>query len=168
MDLNKYIRDVENFPIEWITFKDITPLLENPESFKYTIDQMAKNIWDVDKIVWLDARGFLLAWALAYNLKKPLVIIRKSWKLPYETITEKYSLEYWDNSFDIHKDSIKSWDKVAIIDDLLATGWTAKAAINLIEKLWWEITSLEFIVELWFLNWGDNISKYTKNSLITY
>ena len=168
MDLNKYIRDVENFPIDWVTFKDITPLLENPESFKYTIDEIAKSIWDVDKIVWLDARGFLLAWALAYNLNKPLVIIRKSWKLPYEIITQKYKLEYWENSFDIHKDSIKPWDKVAIIDDLLATWWTAKASIQLIEKLWWEVAWLHFIVELWFLNWNELLDWYKINSLLRF
>ncbi len=168
MDLNKYIRDVQDFPKKGITFKDITPLLENSKSFKYAIDSIAANIGDVDKIVWLDARGFLFAGALAYNLDKPLVIIRKSWKLPHKTITQKYCLEYWENSFDIHKDSISSWDKVVIVDDLLATWWTAKAAANLIEKLWGIITSFEFIVNLKNLWWENKLDWYKINSLLEY
>lgn len=168
MDLTKYVRDVKDFPKEWIVFKDITPLLENSEAFCFTIDKLSEKLKDVDKIVWLDARGFLFASALSYKLNKPLVIIRKSWKLPYDTITESYSLEYWENSMDIHTDSIQSWDKVAIVDDLLATGWTIWASINLVEKLWWKIDSLNFIIELDFLEARKNLEKYEINSLLHY
>lgn len=168
MDLSHYIRDVENFPKEWITFKDITPLLENSEAFNKTVDLFCEKIWDVDKIVWLDARGFLFAWAMCYKLNKPLVIIRKTWKLPSKTITKSYDLEYWSASFDIHVDSIKKWDKVAIVDDLLATWGTAEASAQLIEELGWIVESINFVVNLSFLPWEQKLSKYKLNNLLNY
>lgn len=168
MNLEQYIRDIVDFPKEWIVFKDITTLLINPEAFCYTIDKFAEKLWDVDKIVWLDARGFIFASAVAYKLKKPLVIVRKTWKLPHDTITESYSLEYWKNSMDIHIDSINKWDKIAIVDDLLATGWTVQASINLVEKLGWVIDSLNFVIELDFLEANKKLSKYNINSLVHY
>lgn len=168
MELKNYIRDVENFPIEWIVFKDITPLLQNPVAFNETIDRFSKLISDSDVIVWLDARGFLFAWALAYKLNKPLVIVRKSWKLPYKTISIDYELEYWKNTFDLHIDSIKSWQKVAIIDDLLATWWTALAACQLVEKLWWIVDSVNFVVDLTFLDWKKKLKNYKINSILEY
>lgn len=168
MDLKKYIRDVENFPIEWIIFKDISPILENPEAFWYAVEELSKNCENIDKIVWLDARGFIFWAALAYKLKKPFVMVRKTWKLPYKTISQSYELEYGKASFDIHIDSILPWDKVVIIDDLLATGWTAKASIQLIEKLGWIVKSLNFIINLKFLNWEKNLEWYKINSLIEY
>ena len=168
MDLNNYIRDVENFPKEGITFKDITPLLENSEAFSEAVDQFCEKVWDVDKIVWLDARWFLFAGAMCYKLKKPLVIIRKTGKLPSKTITQTYDLEYGSASFDIHVDSIDKWDRVAIIDDLLATWWTAEASAKLIEELWWIVDSLNFVVNLSFLPWEKRLSKYKINSLLNY
>ncbi len=169
MNLKKIIREVPDFPKKWINFKDISPILESPEAFCYCIDEICKNIHHVDKIVWLDARWFIFWAAIAHKLQKPFVMIRKTWKLPHKTISESYELEYWNNSFDIHIDSIKDNDKVVIIDDLLATWWTARAAINLIEKLWWEVTSLEFIVMLDFLQADSTILKwYNINSLTHY
>ncbi len=168
MNISQYIRDVENFPIEWITFKDITPLLQNPEAFEYTINQLSEKIIDADAIIGLDARGFLFAWALAYKLGKPLNVVRKAWKLPYKTISIDYELEYWKNTFELNIDAIKPWQKVAIIDDLLATGWTARAACNLVEKLWWIVHSINFVIELDFLEWRSKLSKYTINSLLNY
>ncbi len=168
MDITKYIRDVEGFPKKGVTFKDISPLLESPKAFSYCIDIMAEKITDADIIIWLDARGFLFAWALAYKLNKPLVIIRKQWKLPYETISQSYSLEYWENTFEIHKDAIEPGQKVVIIDDLLATGWTALAAAELVEQLGGIVDNFWFIINLSFLDWEKVLSKYTCNSIVTY
>lgn len=168
MELKNYIRDIENFPIEWIVFKDITPILQNPEAFNETIERFSKFILEADVIVWLDARWFLFAWALAYKLNKPLVIVRKSWKLPYETISVDYELEYWKNTFDLHIDAIKPGQKVAIIDDLLATWWTALAACQLVEKLGWIVDSLNFVIDLTFLDWKKKLNNYKINSILEY
>ncbi|NDK08741.1 adenine phosphoribosyltransferase [Candidatus Gracilibacteria bacterium] len=168
MNLEQYIRDIVDFPKEGIVFKDITTLLINPEAFCYTIDKFAEKLGDVDKIVGLDARGFIFASAVAYKLKKPLVIVRKTGKLPHDTITESYSLEYGKNSMDIHIDSINKGDKIAIVDDLLATGGTVQASINLVEKLGGVIDSLNFVIELDFLEANKKLSKYNINSLVHY
>ena len=150
MDLEKFIRDVPNFPNEWIVFKDITPLLANSEAFTFAIDRLAEKLGDVDRIVWLDARGFIFASVIAYKLKKPLVIIRKKGKLPYKCISEPYCLEYWTDSLDLHVDAINEWEKIAIVDVLLATWWTVGASIKLIEELWGKVDSLNFVVMLGF------------------
>lgn len=168
MNLNNHIRDIPDFPKAWILFKDITPLLENPEAFSETIDRLALLVKDSDKLVWLDARWFIFASAVAYKLKKPLVLIRKAWKLPYKTIDVNYDLEYGSDSFSMHIDSINPWEKVAIIDDLLATGWTAKAAIDLIEKSGWIIENLNFVIILKELNWIEKFKWYKVNSLVNY
>lgn len=168
MDLKNYIREIKDFPIKWIWFKDITPILQNPEAFEYCINKFAENIWETDVIVWLDARWFLFAWALSYKLWKPLVIIRKKWKLPYDSISVDYELEYSKNTFEIHTDSIKKWQKIAIIDDLLATWWTALASCQLVEKLWWIVDSVNFVVDLTFLDWKQKLGNYKINSLIEY
>jgi adenine phosphoribosyltransferase len=168
MNYKKYIREIIDFPQKWINFKDITPLLQNPEIFKKIIDDFSENIKWVDVIVWLDARWFIFGWALAYKLNKPFVIVRKNWKLPYETVSVEYELEYWKNIFELHTDSIKKWDTVAIIDDLLATWWTAKAACELVEKLWWKIDSLNFVINLSFLPWEKILKDYKINSLVNY
>ena len=169
MDLKNYIRDVKDFPKKGIIFKDITPLLSSSEAFTYTIDRFIENIGEkAEVIVWLDARGFIFGGVIAYKLWIPFVPIRKKWKLPYETLEESYDLEYGKNEFEIHTDAIKKWQKVAIVDDLLATGGSMKASCNLIEKLGWKIISINFLIELWFLDGGKKLSKYTKNSLIIY
>lgn len=166
--LKKFIRDVPDFPKEWILFKDITPLLENQDAFAETVDIMAELVKDCDKIVGLDARWFLFAAAIAYKLKKPLVIVRKKWKLPYKTKDINYSLEYGEASFSIHVDSVKENEKIAIIDDLLATGGTMKAAVDLVESLGWKIHSLNFLIELKELNWMEKIKDYKINTLFNY
>lgn len=168
MQLTDYIRDVKDFPIEWIVFKDITPLLQNPIAFNETIDRFSQLIKDADVIIWLDARWFLFAWALSYKLSKPLSIVRKKWKLPYDTISVDYELEYANNTFDIHIDAINPWDKVAIIDDLLATWWTALAACQLVEKLWWIVESINVVIDLTFLNWKEKLKNYKVNSIIEF
>lgn len=168
MNLENYIRDIPDFPQEGIIFKDISPLLSDPLAFSESIDLLAKNIDNIDVIVWLDARGFIFGWALAYKLWLPFVPVRKKWKLPYDTISIDYDLEYGKNTFEIHTDSIKQWQKVVIIDDLLATGWTALAACKLVEELWWIVESIEFIIELSFLQWSEKLKDYKINSLLKY
>lgn len=168
MDLKNYIRDVENFPIDWVTFKDITPILSSTEAFAYTIDEFSKFLSWVDKIIALDARWFIFWWALSYKLWIPFIPIRKAWKLPHKSISVDYKLEYWKNTFELHEDSINIWDSVAIIDDLLATWWTAQASVKLVEKLWWKIHSLNFLANLTFLDWEKKLNWYNINSLIKY
>jgi adenine phosphoribosyltransferase len=168
MNLENYIRTIENFPKEWISFKDITPILSNTSAFNYVIEEFSKNMNWIDKIVALDARWFIFWWALAYKLSIPFVPVRKVGKLPSNTIKIEYELEYWKNTFEIHVDAIQKWDKIAIVDDLLATWWTAKAAVDLVEQLWWIIDSLNFIVDLTFLNWKEKLNWYKINRLLKY
>jgi adenine phosphoribosyltransferase len=168
MDLKKYIVEIQDFPKEWINFKDMSPILQNLEVLSFVIQQFKQNIWNVDKIVWLDARGFIFGSILAYEMKVPFVMLRKKWKLPWDCESISYDLEYGSNTFEIQKNAIQKWDKVAIVDDLLATWWSAKAACDLVEKLWWEIESLNFVMELEFLNWREKFWDRKATSLIKY
>ena len=167
MNLDACIRDIPDFPRPGILFKDITPLLQDPEAFQLAIDTMATNLEWVDVIVWLDARWFLFASALAYKLKKPLVIVRKSWKLPFKKIGIDYGLEYGKSSFELNIDAFESGKQVAIIDDLLATGGSAQAAISLVKQLWWEVHSCHFVIELEWL-WGREKLDWEIFSLLKY
>lgn len=168
MNLDTYIRDIDNFPIEWITFKDIAPLLSSPEAFKESIEQLAHHVKWATHIVWLDARGFIFGWALSYKLWIPFIPIRKAGKLPFETISVDYELEYGKNTFEIHTDALTSWNSVAIVDDLLATWGTALAATQLVEKLWATVHSINFVVNLTFLNGSEKLQGYNINSLLKY
>jgi len=168
MDITQYIRNVDNYPKEGIAFKDITPLLQSPEAFVYTVKQLAKKCHDSDVIVWLDARWFIFGAAVAQYLHKPFVPVRKKWKLPYTTIDEKYDLEYGSNEISIHTDAIQPGQKVAIIDDLLATGGTANAAVHLVEKLWGEITGCHFVIGLKDLPGKKVLENKTVHTLIEY
>lgn len=168
MNLENYIRNIPNFPIEGVMFKDISPLLSHPAAFKESIDRLAIFLQWADCIVWLDARGFIFGWALALKLNIPFIPIRKAGKLPYETISVDYELEYGKNTFEIHTDAIEKWQNVAIVDDLLATGWTALAATQLVEKLGWNVHSVNFVIDLTFLEWSKKLEKYNVNSLLEY
>lgn len=170
MDIKKIIREVENFPKEGINFKDITTLMQDGEAFKFTIDQFINELKDknVDVIVGPEARGFLMGTPVAYGLGIGFVPVRKPGKLPHETESYEYGLEYGTDTLQIHKDAIKPGQKVAIVDDLLATGGTMDAAANLIEKLGGEVVSMQFLIELEFLNGREKLSKYDVNSLIKY
>ncbi len=169
MDLKKYVSEVPNFPKPWIGFKDMSPILENSEVLDFIINSFElENAWKINKIVGLDARWFIFGSILAYKMKLPFVMLRKAGKLPWECESISYDLEYWSNTFEIQKSSINPWDKIAIVDDLLATGWSAKAAIYLIEKLWWIIESLNFVIELEFLNWKEKFWDKKIVSLIKY
>ena len=170
MDLKKSIRSIENFPKEGINFKDITTLMQDGEAFKYTIDSFINELKDknVDIIVGPEARGFLMGTPVAYGLGIGFVPVRKPGKLPSETISYSYGLEYGSDTLQIHKDAIKPGQRVAIVDDLLATGGTMEAAAKLIEQLGGEVVSMQFLIELEDLNGREKLSEYEVNSLIKY
>jgi len=170
MDLTKVIREVENFPKEGINFKDITTLMQDGEAFKFTIDEFIKELKDknVDVIVGPEARGFLMGTPVAYGMGIGFVPVRKPGKLPHETESYDYGLEYGTDTLQIHKDAIKPGQRVAIVDDLLATGGTMEAAAHLIEKLGGEVVSMQFLIELNDLNGREKLSKYDVNSLLQY
>ena len=148
ISLRDHIDSYPDFPKPGILFRDIAPLLVSPEALRYAGFEIAKHAKDADVIVGLDARGFIFGTLVAQILDKPFMMIRKKWKLPGETIGRDYSLEYGSNSIEIQKDVIKDWDKVAVIDDLLATGGTLGAAAELIEKVWGKIESLICLIRL--------------------
>lgn len=170
MDLASTIRGVPNFPIEGILFYDITTLLKNPAALRESVDRLTHHYqnMDIDLIVGMESRGFIFGMPLAYQLEKGFVPIRKPGKLPAEKISESYDLEYGHNTLEIHLDAIEKGQKVLIVDDLLATGGTARASCNLIEKLGGEVVSLAFIIELSFLKGRDKLSEYDIFSLLQY
>ncbi|MEZ6140485.1 MAG: adenine phosphoribosyltransferase [Zavarzinella sp.] len=153
MNLFDYIRDVPDFPKPGIMFKDITPLLSNPQAFQHAVQQLAAPFLDPlpDVIAAAEARGFLFAAPLALAMQRPLVPLRKPGKLPYSTHSLKYDLEYGSAELHMHVDAVKPGDKVLLIDDVLATGGTMRAAIELIRNAGGEILACGFLMELAFL-----------------
>ena len=170
MDLKEKIRVIEDFPAEGISFKDITTLLMDAEALTECVNQMSERFKDVqvDMIVGPESRGFIFATPLAYLLKTGFVPVRKPGKLPAETISYEYALEYGTDKLEIHKDAIKPGQKVLIVDDLLATGGTMYAAAKLVEKLGGEVVGLGFLIELTELNGRDKLKGYNVESLIQY
>lgn len=170
MDLKEKIRVIDGFPVDGISFKDITTLLKDAGALNECINQMAEKFKDinVDVVVGPESRGFIFATPLAYLLKTGFVPVRKPGKLPAETISYEYSLEYGMDSLEIHKDSIIPGQKVLIVDDLLATGGTMFAAAKLVEKLGGEVVGLGFLIELEDLNGRERLSNYKVESLVKY
>ena len=170
MDLKQTVRVIEDFPKEGISFKDITTLLQDGKALKFAIDEIIADLKDknVDLIVGPEARGFLMGTPVAYGMGVGFVPVRKPGKLPWEVESYEYDLEYGSNTLEIHKDAIKPGQKVAIVDDLLATGGTMEAAAKLIEKLGGEVVSMQFLIELEDLEGRAKLSKYDVNSLIKY
>lgn len=170
MDLKQSVRVIEDFPQEGISFKDITTLLKDGKALKYAIDQIVEDLKDkdIDIVVGPEARGFLIGTPVAYALGAGFVPVRKPGKLPADVEKFEYDLEYGSNTLEVHKDAIKPGQKVAIVDDLLATGGTTEAAIKLIEKLGGEVVSAQFLIELEFLNGKEKLKDYHINSLIKY
>ena len=170
MNLKDSIRVVEGFPKEGISFKDITTLIGDGEALKCSIDKIVEHLKDknVDLIVGPEARGFLMGTPVAYGMGVGFVPVRKPGKLPWEVESYEYDLEYGSNRLEIHKDAIKPGQKVAIVDDLLATGGTMEAAAKLIEKLGGEVVSMQFLIELEDLDGRAKLAKYNVNSLIKY
>ncbi|NLT94782.1 MAG: adenine phosphoribosyltransferase [Clostridia bacterium] len=170
MNLKDYIAIIPDFPAKGISFKDITPLLGDKEAFRYAIDLMAQKIEnkEVDVVVGPEARGFVIGGPLAYKLGCGFVPVRKKGKLPRETISASYELEYGKDVLEIHRDGIKPGQKVFIADDLLATGGTIKTTIELVERLGGQIVGLGFIIELVDLEGRKTLEGYEVFSLISY
>ncbi len=168
--LTAAIRDVPDFPQEGIIFKDITPILSDPELFSMTIDMFVDQLKDkgVNKVAGIDARGFLFAGAMCDRMNVGLVPIRKQGKLPYKTYEESYDLEYGSNTLAIHQDAFEAGDKVALVDDLLATGGTAAASASLISKAGGEVVQVQFLVELAFLNGREKLGDLDVYAPIVY
>jgi adenine phosphoribosyltransferase len=170
MDLARYIRDIPDFPRPGIIFKDITPLLADPEAFQEAIRRLHEHYQDqhIDAVAAAEARGFLFAAPLALLLKKPLIPLRKPGKLPYRTYSLKYDLEYGTAELQVHIDGVVSGHRVLLIDDLLATGGTMQAGCQLIEKAGGQVASCAFLVELTFLQGREKLEPYDVFSLIQY
>ena len=170
MNLATTVRSVPNFPVEGILFYDITTLLKNPAALKESIDQLSRFYQDkaIDVVVGIESRGFIFGMPLAYQLGTGFVPIRKPGKLPAETISASYDLEYGSNTLELHVAAIEKGQRVVVVDDLLATGGTASATCSLIEKLGGEVVGLAFVIELNFLNGRDKLKGYDIFSLLQY
>jgi adenine phosphoribosyltransferase len=172
MDLlaKKRIRDIKDFPKAGIVFKDITPVLQDPEAFREVVDRMVEyaRARGAELVAGIESRGFMFGTPLALALGVPFVPIRKLGKLPGETLRVEYALEYGTNTVEIHKDALTPGQKVLIVDDLLATGGTCAAAIELVERLEGEVVGLAFMVELGFLNGRDVLQGRDICTLIEY
>ncbi|HEX5946095.1 MAG TPA: adenine phosphoribosyltransferase [Acidimicrobiales bacterium] len=167
--LADHLRDVPDFPQPGIVFKDLTPLLADVDAFRFTVDAIADHAegLPVDKVVGIEARGFIFAAAVAYRLGAGFVPVRKPGKLPSTTVTETYALEYGSDSLDIHRDAIAQGESVLIVDDVLATGGTAAATCRLVERVGGRVGGLAFVVELGFLDGRAKLPNHDTLSLIT-
>ena len=168
MELRNYIRNIPDFPKPGIQFKDITPLLKDPDAFREVVDRIAEycSTVDVDAIAGIDARGFLLGGALAYKLSKPLIPVRKEGKLPFLTNKVTYELEYGNDTVEIHQDAVTKDQNVVILDDLLATGGTMSATAKLIETSGARVAAMIVLIELMDLNGRDLLEGYSLHSLM--
>lgn len=164
------VRSIPDWPIKGVIFRDITTLLQDPAIFKEICDLFYKRYAnrEIDKIVGIDARGFLFGAVLAYKLGIGFIPVRKKGKLPYKTVSESYSLEYGEETVEIHEDAIQEGDKVVIVDDLMATGGTISAAVNLVEKLGGNVMECAFVIELPDLKGRDNIPNQNVYSLLEF
>jgi adenine phosphoribosyltransferase len=167
-DFAKHIRNVPDFPIKGIQFKDITTLLKQPGVFSAAVDAMLSPFTDekLQKIVGIESRGFIFGAALAYKLDIGFVPVRKPGKLPAKTHAEEYELEYGTDSLEIHTDAIEKDENVLVVDDLLATGGTAAAACRLVEKLGGKVVGVSFLIELEALNGRDKLKPYRLHSVM--
>jgi len=170
MKIENYIRDIQGFPKEGILFKDITPLLIDPEARTNCLRILVNSLENqkIDKVVGAESRGFFFGMLLAQELNSGFVPVRKPKKLPFDTISASYELEYGTDSLEMHTDAIKKGDRVLIHDDVLATGGTAKAVCELVEKLGGEIVQCNFLMELTFLNGREKIAAYPVFAALTY
>ena len=169
-ELKDYVTTIPDFPEPGIMFRDITSILDDAEGLLLAIDTIQKFLegLDVDVIAGTESRGFIFGMPIAYNLHKPFVLIRKKGKLPRETISETYDLEYGQATIEIHKDSIKPGQKVVLVDDLIATGGTIEAAAHLVERLGGEVVKMIFVMELAGLKGRERLAKYDIDSAIIY
>jgi len=170
MSLKKYIRDIQDFPKEGILFKDITPLLIDPKARKECLEILVSSVKDskIDKIIGVESRGFFFGMLLAQELNVGFVPVRKPNKLPFDTISASYDLEYGTDALEIHMDAIQKGDRVLIHDDVLATGGTAKAVCELVERLGGIIVQCNFLMEITFLNGREKIAGNEVFTAISY
>jgi adenine phosphoribosyltransferase len=167
-ELKKFIRDVPDFPKKGIIFKDITTLLRDPARFRQAVDMMAESFKDkkIDAVLSVEARGFIFGSAIAYKLGAGIVPVRKKGKLPFKTHSAAYDLEYGTDTLEVHQDAFRKGARVLIADDLLATGGTTRAVIELAEKMGGEIAGIVFLIELTALKGRDKLKGYPVVSLI--
>jgi adenine phosphoribosyltransferase len=170
LELAPLIRDIPDFPKKGILFKDITTLLKDPRAFKQSIDQLTEKVrvHRPDVVIGMESRGFIFAAPIAYLLNAGFVPVRKLGKLPGEVISTEYDLEYGTNTLELHRDAIGRGARVLIVDDLLATGGTVSATIELVERLQGEVVAVAFLVELTDLNGRDRLEDYEVISLIRF
>lgn len=170
MDLKRYIRDVPDFPQKGVIFRDITTLIKEPQAFKYVIDTLVKNFKKekIDKIVSVEARGYIFGGAMAYNLGCGLIPVRKKGKLPADVIKLEYDLEYGKNVIEIHKDSLKKGERVLTFDDVLATGGTMLATCKLVEMLGGKVIACSFLANLTYLKGFEKLKEYKIFSVVEY
>lgn len=168
--LEEYVRSIPDFPEPGIIFRDITSVIQDADGLQLAIDSLQACLKDVDfdVIAGAESRGFIFGMPLAYNLHKPFVLIRKAGKLPCETVSATYDLEYGTATIEVHKDAIKPGQKVVLIDDLIATGGTMEAAAKLVETLGGEVVKMLFLLELKGLKGREKLSKYDVASVIAY
>lgn len=165
-----YIRTIPDFPEKGIMFRDVTSVIQDADGLKLAIDEMAKKLdgLDFDVIAGAESRGFVFGMPIAYILHKPFVMIRKAGKLPCETVSKTYDLEYGTATIEMHKDSIKPGQKVVLVDDLIATGGTMKAAAELVEELGGEVVKMLFLIELAGLKGREFLSDYDIDAVVSY
>ena len=165
-----YIRTIPNFPEEGIMFRDVTSVIQDADGLQLAIDEMVRLLDGVecDVIAGTESRGFVFGMPIAYLLKKPFVMVRKAGKLPCETVSKTYDLEYGTATIEMHKDAIKPGQKVVLVDDLIATGGTMKAAAELVEELGGEVVKFLFLLELKGLNGRDALAGYDVASVVAY
>jgi adenine phosphoribosyltransferase len=168
--LKDHVRDIPDYPRPGVTFRDITPLLGDPDAFRFAVDAIADRFSgvEIDRVVGIEARGFILAAPVAYRRGASFVPIRKAGKLPWAVAREEYLLEYGTDKLEIHRDAVHPGERVLVVDDVLATGGTAAAAVRLLEGLGSEVVGLGFAIELLDLSGRDSLKAYEVESLITY
>ncbi|MBQ9060713.1 MAG: adenine phosphoribosyltransferase [Firmicutes bacterium] len=170
-DLKDYVLTIPDYPEPGIMFRDVTSVLQDADGLQLAIDGMTEKIGDpdqVDVIVGTESRGFIFGMPIAYNLHKPFVLVRKKGKLPRETISKSYDLEYGSATIEMHRDSIKPGQRVVVVDDLIATGGTIEAAIQMIEELGGKVVKAVFLMELAGLNGRERLKGYDVESVICY
>ena len=165
-----YIRSIPDFPQKGVVFRDITSVLEDADGLHLAINEMQSRLEGIefDKIAGLESRGFIFGMPIAYNLHKPFELIRKAGKLPCETVSESYDLEYGQATIEIHKNAIQPGDRVVLVDDLIATGGTVAAAAKLVERLGGKVVKMVFLLELHGLNGREKLHGYDVESVVSY
>lgn len=168
--IEDYVRSIPDFPEPGIIFRDVTSILQDPDGLQLSIDLIQKKLegLDFDVIAGTESRGFIFGMPVAYNLHKAFVPVRKKGKLPCETISKEYALEYGTATIEMHKDAVRPGQKVVVIDDLIATGGTIEAAIQIIEELGGEVVKVVFLMELAGLNGREKLAGYDVESVICY